>query len=415
MSLTDTAIRTAKPADKAYRLYDAGGLYVEVSPSGGKLWRCKYRFEGKENRLAFGAYPAVSLADARRRRDEARKLLANGIDPNAVKKSQKAARADALANSLEVMGREWLLKKRGDWVESSAEKITSRLERDVFPYIGKTPVTEITAPMVLSVLRRIEGRGAIETAHRVKGYISQIICYAISTGRRTERDPCPDLRDALPSPSGKHFAAITDPIKAGGLMRAIDGYDGTPIVKAALSISPLVFLRPGELRKAEWAEFDFDNALWTIPAAKLKRKKEEKENRNNDHLVPLARQAVVLLQELHPLTGHGRYVFPGERNNGRPMSENSINAALQRMGYNTSTEMTAHGFRAMARTLLAEQLHQDERFIERQLAHGVDDPLRGAYNRTKFIKERTAMMQAWADYLDALKVGGKVIPLRPAA
>jgi integrase len=397
---SDPSIRKLKPEGKPYRVpcVTGHGLCMEISPSGGKLWRLRYRFEGKAKLLALGAYPAVGLADARQRRDEARKLLANGVDPGAAKKAQKAAKAERAANSFEVIAREWFEKKRGEWAKSHADKIIDRLSRDIFPWIGGKPVAEITAPAVLEVLRRIEGRGAVDTAHRAKSDISQVIRYAIATAR-AERDPCPDLRGALPTPKGKHYAATTTPAQAGELLRAFDGFKGSLIVKTALLLAPLVFVRPGELRQAEWSGIDLDKGEWRYLVTKTK----------TDQLVPLARQAVALLRELHPLTGHGRYIFPG-RDPQRPMSEAAINAALRRLGFDTKTEITGHGFRAMARTLLAEELHQRPEVIEHQLAHKVPDTLGTAYNRTKFIQERTVMMQVWADYLDNLKAGSKVAP-----
>ena len=403
MPLTDTAIRTAKPSAKPVRLFDAGGLYLEISTAGGKLWRFKYRFDGKEKRLALGSYPDVGLKDARERRDEARKLLANGIDPGENKKAQKAAKVERSANSFEVIAREWFEKNRETWAPSHADKIIKRLENDVFPWLGGKAIAEITAPDVLSVLRRIEGRGTLDTAHRAGGNCSQIFRYAIATGR-ADRDPVPDLRGALPPARGGNFAAITEPAKVAELLRAIDAFSGTFVVKSALLLSPLLFVRPGELRRAEWAGFDLDKAEWGYFVTKTK----------SDHLVPLASQAVAILKELHALTGHGRYVFPG-RDPQKAISEAEFNSALRRMVYDTKTEITGHGFRAMARTILHEELHQKPEVIEHQLAHKVADALGTAYNRTKFLKERKAMMQLWADYLDKLKAGADVVRLHPAA
>lgn len=399
MPLTDTAIRTAKPSTKPVRMFDAGGLYLEVSPAGGKLWRLKYRFNGKEKRLALGVYPEISLKDARERREQARKLLANDVDPGENRKVQKAAKVERSANSFEVIAREWFAKNRDTWAPSHADKIITRLENDVFPWIGGTAIAELTAPNVLEVLRRIEKRGTLDTAHRAKGNISQVMRYAIATGR-ADRDPCPDLRDALPPARESNFASITDPAKVAELLRAMDAFSGTFVVKSALLLSPLLFVRPGELRGAEWAGFDLDKAEWGYFVSKTK----------SDHVVPLASQAVAILRELHALTGHGRYVFPG-RDPQKAMSEAAVNAALRRMGYDTKTEITGHGFRAMARTILHEELHQKPEVIEHQLAHRVSDALGTAYNRTKFLKERKAMMQLWADYLGKLKAGAEIIPL----
>lgn len=402
MPLTDTAIRTAKSAAKPIRLFDGGGLYLEVSPAGGKLWRLKYRYGGKEKRLALGVYPDVSLKDARERRDVARKLLANDVDPGENRKAQAAAKVERVANSFESIGREWYAKNRDSWAASHADKIIKRLENDVFPWLGGKPIADITAPDVLAVLRRIEGRGANDTAHRAGGNVSQIIRYAIATGRAT-RDPVPDLRGALPPRRHENFAAITEPAKVGDLLRAFDAFQGTFVVKSALLLAPLVFVRPGELRNALWADIDFDKAEWRYVVSKTK----------TDHLVPLSSQAVAILKELHPLTGHGKFVFPG-RDPQKAMSEAAVNAALRRMGYDTKTEITGHGFRAMARTILHEELHQKPEVIEHQLAHRVPDALGSSYNRTRFLKERKMMMQIWADYLDKLKAGAEIIPLRGA-
>lgn len=399
MPLTDTAIKNTKPSSKPVRLFDGGGLYLEVSPAGGKLWRLKYRFDTREKRLSLGVYPEVSLKNARERRDEARKLLANGIDPGEAKKAIKQAREGRSANSFEVIAREWFAKFKSTWAPSHSERILVRLEQDVFPWLGGKPIANITPSMVLDILRRVEKRGALETAHRVKGNISQVMRYAIATDR-AERDPCPDLRGALPSPKEKNLPAITNPKEVGALLRALDAFQGTLIVKSALLLSPLVFVRPGELRQAEWAGIDLDKGEWRYFVTKTK----------TDHLVPLSTQAVAILREIFPFTGHRRYVFPG-RDPQKPMSNAAVNAALRRMGYDTKTEITGHGFRAMARTILAEELDYPGEVIEHQLAHKVPDALGTAYNRTKFLKQRKEMMQAWADYLDKLKAGAEVIPL----
>jgi integrase len=397
--MTDADARNAKAKNKAYRKFFGDGLYLEVTPSGGKLWRVKYRFGGIEKRLALGAYPVISLKEARAKTQEAKKYLSEGKDPGEVKKAAKAAIRTASENSFEAVAREWYARWKTDKAVSHTSKVIARLENDVFPWIGSVPVSEVSAPMVLSVVRRIEGRGVIETAHRAKENISMVMRYAIATGR-AERDPCPDLRGALPPMKKTHMAAITEPVKVGELMRAIDQYAGSHIVRAALALAPLVFVRPGELRAAKWVDIDLDRAEWRYTASKTK----------TEHLVPLARQAVEILRDLHPLTGRGELVFPGTVS-GRSISDATINRALQRMGYNTKTEMTGHGFRAMARTLLAEELHEKPEVIEHQLGHKVPDTLGTAYNRTKFLKERMPMMQAWADYLDRLKKGADVIPL----
>jgi len=409
MPLTDTAIRNAKPGitptgkttDKPYKMGDAGGLYLEVAPSGGKWWRLKYRHGGKEKRLSLGVYPDVSLKDARQRRDDARKLLANDVDPAENRKATKAAKVERAGNSFEVIAREWYAKNSPGWAENHGKRILQRLERDLFPWIGGRPIAEITAPELLAVLRRIEERGAVETAHRAHQNCGQVFRYAIATGR-AERDPSPDLKGALPPVKEKHLAAITDPKQIGALLRAMDDYQGQFVTKCALRLAPLVFVRPGELRNAEWAEFDLNKAEWNIPAERMKMRE--------PHLIPLSAQAVAILRELHPLTGEGRYLFPSARTRGRPMSDNAILSALRRMGFEKD-EMSGHGFRAMARTVLDEVLQVRPDYIEHQLAHAVRDPNGRAYNRTAHLGERRKMMQLWADYLDKQKAGAEVIPL----
>jgi integrase len=403
MPLTDTAIRTAKPGEKPYKLADEKGLFLLINPNGSKWWRLKFRVAGKEKLLSFGTYPEVGLKEARNKRDDARKLLADGIDPGETRKAQKASRNEQAANSFEVIAREWLEGQKSVVTPGQHDKTLARLQNDVFPWLGAKPVTEISAPDVLSVIRRIDARGARYTAHRCRGQISQVMRYAIATGR-AERDPCPDLKGAIPSARSTNFASITEPAKVGEMLRSFDGFSGTFVVKCALEIAPMVFVRPGELRKAEWEQVDLDKAEWRYFVTKTQ----------TEHLVPLASQVVALLRELHALTGHGRYVFAG-RDPQRPMSEAAVNAALRRMGYDTKTEITGHGFRAMARTILHEELHVKPEVIEHQLAHKVPDALGSAYNRTKFLKERKAMMQLWADYLAKLKVGAEVIPLHGSA
>lgn len=399
--LTDLAIRRAKPAEKTVRMFDGGGLYLEILPAGGRYWRMKYRrpVSGKESRLALGVYPTVSLADARARRDEAKRLLASGVDPGAQRKAVAASREAAEGDSFETIAREWLASRL--WVAGYHEKVTAWMENDVFPWVGARAARELTAPDFLAVARRVESRGAIESAHRIIQNCGQVMRYAIATGR-ADRDPCADLRGALKPAPEKHHAAITEPTDLGPLLRAIDGYRGTHVVRCALQLAPLVFLRPVELRTAEWAEFDISASRWNIPAAKMKMRQ--------PHVVPLSRQALAILEELRPVTGEGRYLFPSQRSPRRPMSENTVNAALRRMGFDKD-EMTGHGFRATARTILDEVLHIRPDYIEHQLAHAVRDPNGRAYNRTKHLKERAAMMQAWADYLDKLRKGEKVVDL----
>ncbi|HQR02849.1 MAG: integrase arm-type DNA-binding domain-containing protein [Proteobacteria bacterium] len=391
MPLTDAAIRKAKSAAKPVRLYDSGGLYLEVAPAGGKWWRLKYRFGGKEKRLSLGVYPDVGLKEARERRDGARKLLAEGVDPGEHRKEQKAAKADRASNSFEAIAREWFGKFSPNWAQSHADKIISRFERDVFPWIGARPIAEINAPELLRAMRRIEERGALETAHRALQNCGQVFRYAVAHGL-AERDPSGDLRGALPPVKGRHFAAITDPQGVAKLLRSFDEFKGSYIVLAALRLSPLFFVRPGELRQAKWSDIDFDKAEWRYVVTKT----------DSQHLVPLAEQSVKILRDLYQITGGSPYIFAG-RDPKRPMSENTVNAALRRLGYNTQKDMTGHGFRAMARTILHEELHFDPDVIEHQLAHQVPDALGTAYNRTKFLSQRRKMMQIWADYLDSLK------------
>ena len=405
MPLTDTAVRNAKPADKARKLFDSGGLYLEVAPSGGKWWRLKYRFEGKEKRLSLGVYPDVSLKDARDRRDEARKLLANEIDPSENRKAKKAAKVERAANSFEVVAREWFTKHSTHWSDNHANRTIRRLERDIFPWIGGLPIATVTAPQLLDAVRRIENRGALETAHRALGNCGQVFRYAVATGR-AERDPSGDLRGALPPVKGEHFASVTEPKKAAEVLRALDGYEGTLPVCCALRLAPLVFVRPGELRHAQWEDIDLDAAEWRYTVTKTK----------TQHIVPLSSQAIEILQELQPLTGRGRYVFPSARNpkGDKPMSDNAILAAMRRMGI-SKDEMSGHGFRAMARTILDEVLGFRPDYIEHQLAHAVRDPNGRAYNRTAHLPERKKMMQDWADYLDKLKAGAEIIPIDQSA
>ncbi len=399
MALSDVAIRTAKPGTKPSRMFDGGGLYLEVTPSGGKLWRLKYRFGGKEKLLSLGKYPDVGLKDARERRDDARRLLANEVDPAENRKQQKAAKAERAANSFEGVAREWIAKNTPTWAPTHTSKIVRRLEMYVFPWLGGRPIAEITAPELLSMARRIEGKGALETAHRALQNCGQVFRYAVATGR-AERDPTGDLRGALQPVKSSHMAAITEPRKVAELLRTLDGYEGTLIVRCALQLAPLVFVRPGELRTAQWADIDLDAAEWRFTASKT----------GTAHIVPLSRQAVAILLEAQALTGDGRYVFPSARSSERPMSDNAILAAMRRLGI-AKDEMSGHGFRAMARTILDEVLGFRPDLIEHQLAHAVRDPNGRAYNRTAHLPERRKMMQAWADYLDKLKAGADVIPL----
>jgi integrase len=396
--LTDSKCKNAKPKDKPYKLADEKALYLEVMVNGSKYWRFKYRYNNKEKRLALGVYPEVSLKEARDKRDEARKLLASGVDPAENRKAMKAAQM-ANGETFEVVTREWFAKKKDSWADNHAERILRRLEANIFPWLGNLPIASIDAPKLLAVIRRIEGRGAIESAHRILQTCGQIFRYAIATGR-AERDLSVDLRGALSPVKSKNFAAITEPDKIKDLLQAIDAYPGSFIVHCALKLAPLFFVRPGELRMAEWQGFNFDTAEWRYTTSKTK----------TQHIVPLATQAIAILRELHPLTGNGRYVFPSARtpNGSRPMSDAALLVALRRMGFDKN-DTSIHGFRAMARTVLDEVLGVRPDFIEHQLAHSVRDPNGRAYNRTAHLAERRKMMQTWADYLDELKNPSKPI------
>jgi len=405
--LTDIEVKKAKfdPSKKITKLSDGGGLYLLVAPTGSKLWRFQYRFGDKQKMLAFGSYPSLSLAEARQRRDDAKKLLANGVDPGEFKKIHKASQTALIENSFESVAREWHLKSSGSWSEVHAKTLLDRLEKDVFPYLGPRAIADIKPIEFLATVRRIESRGALDTAHRVLNSCSQILRYAVATCR-AESDCTRDLRGALPAVKFGHRAALTDPKAVAGLLRAIEGFAGSFVVKCALQLAPVLFVRPGELRGMEWTELDLDANEWNIPAERMKMKL--------PHLVPLPSQAVAILKDLHPLTGHSKYVFPSLRTPLRCISENTINAGLRRLGF-AKEEITGHGFRATARTMLHEILGFTPDAIEAQLAHAVPDRLGRAYNRTTHLEERRKMMQVWADYLDGLKAGAKVIPLHKAA
>ncbi|RII26677.1 MAG: integrase [Geobacter sp.] len=400
--LSEIQVRNAKPKAQDYKLMDGFGLYLLVTPTGGKLWRFDYRCLDKRKVVAFGAYPAVSLADARQRREDARKLLSNGVDPAEVKKAQKAATVADAENSFEVVTREWHEKFKGKWVASHAQHKLERFEKNVFPWIGKMPIAEVKATDVLAVLRRIESRNLLDTAHRVKTDCGQVLRYAVATGR-AERDCTADLKDALPPAKSGHFSAPTDPKAVAQMLKAIDGFTGSFVVQCAMKLAPMLFVRPGELRAAEWSEIDLEAAEWNIPGHKMKMKE--------PHLVPLSTQAVSILRELRPLTGHSKYVFPCNRSPLRCMSENAVNGGLRRLGFEKS-EITGHGFRATARTMIHEVLGFSPDAIEAQLSHAVPDRLGKAYNRTQHLAERRKLMQTWSDYLDGLKSGAKVIPLK---
>ena len=400
--LADIQIRKIKLTDKPQKLSDGGGLFLLVTPQGGKFWRLAYRFTGKQKTLSIGEYPYISIAEARKKREEAKEQLANGIDPSAAKIAAKMAEHGIAANSFEIIAREWHKTHMTSKSEKHAKKTLNALEKDVFAWLGKLPITKIEAPDILTILRRIEQRGANDLAHNTKSIIGQVFRYAIATGRAV-RNPVPDLQGALTPVTVKHHSAITDPVQIGALLRACEGYTGHFATHCALRLSFLVMLRPGEIRKAEWSDIDLDRAEWRIPAVKMKMK--------DEHIIPLSKQAIALFNEIKPLTGTGQFVFPSVRSHSRPMSENTINGALRRLGY-TGDEMTAHGFRGMASTRLNEAhlFHPDA--IERQLAHGEQNSVRAAYNRAQYLPERVKMMQWWADYLDSLKMGGVVVPFQ---
>ncbi|MHB8120588.1 MAG: tyrosine-type recombinase/integrase [Desulfuromonadaceae bacterium] len=402
-------VERARAGNKPQHLFDGGGLFLLVATSGGKWWRFKYSHSGKSKTISLGTYPEISLAQAREKREEARKLLANEIDPSANRKEVKAAKDELLANSFECIAREWHKKMAGDsaWTADHADTIMTRMEKDIFPRIGAKPITEVTAKDIRTILDQVKERGAVDTARRCRTIASQVFTYAIGTDR-AEYNIATSLSKHLPavSKTRKHMASITDPKELTPLLRAIDGYQGGFVAKCALQLLPLLFVRPGELRHMEWTEIDFDAAEWNIPAVKMKMKVA--------HLVPLSTQAIEILTTLKPLTGNSKYVFPSTRSFDRCMSDNTINAAFRRMDFDNET-ISGHGFRATARTILDEVLGFRVDFIEHQLAHAVKDPNGRAYNRTAHLTERKKMMQTWSDYLDGLKAGCKVLPFRSVA
>lgn len=411
MALTDTTCRNSVcPADKArVRLTDSGGLYLEVAPNLSRRWFWKYYFGGKEKRLALGHYTeagsmkvVVSLKVAREVRDDARKLLRTGTDPAQQRQLDKLTRQTVFGTTFEAVARELHATKRSGWSPRYGVRWIERMEKDLFPWIGSLPLQDITAPLLLQTLRRTEGRGAHETAHTLRQTAGQVFRYGIATGR-CERNPAPDLHGALKPIVVKHMAAVLEPGGASALMRAVANYEGQPLTRAALELSALLFQRPGNIRQMEWAELELDGGLWTIPASKMKRTLQGKVN-GRPHLVPLAARATAILRDLHPLTGQGRFVFPSLLTGERSMSENTLRSALRRMGY-TNDEMTPHGFRAMARTILVEQLNVNPDVIEAQLAHVKSGPLGAAYDRAEFMTQRRAMMSMWAEYLDHLRRG----------
>ncbi len=422
----DKAIQGVKAGDPRKRLNDGDGLYLLLSVKGGAHgWRFDYAFQGARKTLSLGTYPETGLQLARRKADEYRKMLAEGTNPSDTRKAVKVQRQAAVEaderraagepepGSFQAVALEWVdVVHRTKVSAGHADRTLIRLQQDVFPWLGAMPIAQVSAPKLLEVIRRIESRGAIETAHRAKDSCGQVFRYGVATGR-CERNPAADLRDAMKAVNTKHMAAITEPKRVGELLRAIDKYTGSPVTRAALRLAPLLFQRPGNLRAMEWAELDLDAAMWTIPAAKMKRSIGDKLN-GQPHLVPLSPQAIAILRHLYPLTGHHKCVFPSTRGGGRPMSDGTLNAALERLDFDTQEEQTTHGFRAMARTLLREKLNVNPEVIEAQLAHGKSGPLGAAYDRTTFVQQRIDMMKTWADYLDQLRKGADVIPIKAA-
>ncbi|MDE2370284.1 MAG: integrase arm-type DNA-binding domain-containing protein [Burkholderiales bacterium] len=412
--LTDTACKNAScPEGKArHRLADSAGMYLEVASNGSRRWFFKYRYGGKEKRLALGSYPEVTLRAARDARDEARKTLATGTDPVQRRRVEKAVKATAVANTFETVARELHGTKADSWSVNHAKQWLRCLEKDLFPWLGSLPLADLTAPVLLDALRRVEKRGALRMAHDLREYAGQVFRYGIATGR-CDRNPAADLHGALKPAPVKHMAALLEPKQVGNLLLAIDAYVGQPTTRAAMALSALLFQRPGNIRGMEWSEIDVDAAMWTIPAAKMKRRQYGKAN-GRPHLVPLAPQAIAILNEIRPLTGGGRYVFPSLHSRGACMSENTVRAALRRLGL-SNDEMTAHGFRAMARTLIAERLPGiNQNVIEAQLAHGKAGPLGDSYDRAEFVEQRRAMMAQWAHYLDQLRAEAISLPARTA-
>ncbi len=405
MPLADTFVRQVKPTGKAAgdSYADGGGMYLLVKPSG-KYWRMDYRFAGKRKTLALGVYPAVTLAQARKRRDEAKAQLADGIDPSVTKREEKLAQKAIAGNTFEKVAEQWLKATEADRKEITQQKLQTWLKKDIFPSIGKLPITTIGPRDVLAVARKMEERGVHDSAKRLVQICGQVFRYAVAEGS-AERDVTQDLKGALQKAEKRHYAAITEPALLAPLLRAMDGYSGHIYSRTALRLTPLLFVRPGELRTAEWSEIDFEAAEWRIPGAKMKMA--------NDHIVPLSKQAIALLREIHPISGHGQFVFPSIRTGERPMSENTVSAALRAIGYDRDTQ-TAHGFRATARTIMDEVLGERVDLIEHQLAHAVKDANGRAYNRTAHLPARKAMMQRWSDYLDKLKQGAEIIQFKQA-
>lgn len=401
MALNDTAIRNAKPKATPYKLSDGGGLFLLVNTNGSRWWRYSYRFDGKQKTISLGVYPDVSLKDARAKHAEARKTLAQGINPSVDRKLEKAARIEDGKNSFEFLARDWVATQLKSLTQSHRDRTLRRFEHYLFPWIGQQPIKSIKAPDLLDCLRRIQKLNKLETAHRTLQASGQVFRYAVQQGLAT-RDITADLRGAIPAPTVKHIASLTEPEQVAGLLRAIEGFTGGLIVQHALKLAPLVFVRPGELRRAKWADIDLKAAEWKYQVSKTK----------TEHIVPLSTQALAIFNALHPISGNREFVFPGAHDPKKPMSDAAINAALKRLGYDTQKDITGHGFRAMARTILHERLNFDPLIIEQQLAHRVPDALGSAYNRTKFLAQRKLMMQHWADYLEVLSAGSNVVAIK---
>ena len=411
--LTDAECKnaTCPPGKTRERLACSGGLYLEVSPKGSKRWFWKYRKDGKEGRMALGSYPPIGPKQARAARDAAKLQKTEGHDPVQTRKVEKLKATRTTGDTFKALALEWYAKQAPQWSESHAGRMLRQLERDLFPWIGERPIAEIHAMELLAALHKVEERGALETADRALMLARQVWDYWLPTADVQQRNIAEGLKARLTPYRGKSFAAILEPVRMGDLLRAIKGYKGGPIVRTALQLAPMLYQRPGNLREMEWAELDLDAALWTIPSMKMKRTKEEKE-KGDPHAVPLPTQAVALLRSLHPLTGHGRYVFPGERSHDRPISDNSVRSGLYALGF--GKEQTWHGFRASARTMLVDELNLDPLAIEANLAHAVKDSNGRSYNRTQYLKQRFEQIQQWADFLDKLARGAEVIPFRTA-
>jgi integrase len=401
MALNDTAIRNAKPKTSSYKLSDGGGLFLLVNTNGSKWWRYSYRFDGKQKTISLGVYPDVTLKDARAKHGEARKILAQGTNPSVDRKLEKAARIEDGKNSFEFLARDWVTTQLKSLTQSHRDRTLKRFEHYLFPWIGNQPIKSIKAPDLLECLRRIQKLNKLETAHRTLQATGQVFRYAVQQGLAT-RDITADLRGAIPAPTVKHMASLTEPDQVADLLKAIEGFTGGLIVQHALKLAPLVFVRPGELRRAKWVDIDLNAAEWKYQVSKTK----------TEHIVPLSKQALVIFNALRPISGNREFVFPGAHDPKKPMSDAAINAALKRLGYDTQKDITGHGFRAMARTILHERLNYDPLIIEQQLAHKVPDALGSAYNRTKFLAQRKLMMQHWADYLDVLSAGSNVVAIK---